>query len=71
MKSTKGMKRVGGLEKTHFDMSLRGWQIYNNTEPLDIFEEETEDGFRYSVRSCFGDYDDLTEEEVEEIFINI
>lgn len=70
MKNTKGMKRVGGLEKTHFDMSIRAWKIYNYTDPFDIYEEETEDGFRYSVRGCLGDYDDLTAEEVEEMLIN-
>lgn len=70
MKNTKGMKRVGGLEKTHFDMSFMAWKIYNHTALFDIYEEETEDGFRYSVRSFLGDYDDLTAEEVEEMLIN-
>lgn len=70
MKNTKGMKRVGGLEKTHFDMSMRAWKIYSFTDPFDIYEDETEDGYKYSVRSCLGDYDDLTAEDVEEMLIN-
>ena len=71
MKNTKGMKRVGGFEKTHFDMSFMAWKIYYRIEPVfAIYEEETEDGFRYSVRSFLGDYDDLTAEEVEEMLIN-
>lgn len=64
MKNTKHMKKFGS-EKTHLELSEQAARIYAETDPFEIFEEETEDGFLYSVRGCLGDYDDRTPYDIE------
>ena len=55
-------KRYGDT-KTHLRLSGKAWDYYSNTDPCDIYEFKTDDGFRYSL-----DYmDNLTESELIEI----
>ena len=54
------MKRIYGDEKTHLELKEKAYQIYSNTDPLRIIEEEyeNEDGekkYRYFIAAFFGD----------------
>lgn len=54
------MKRIYGNEKTHLTLTEKAEQIYSNTDPLRIIEEEYEDEdgekkYRYFIAAYFGD----------------
>lgn len=54
------MKRIYGNEKTHLNLTEKAYQIYSNTGPLRIVEEEYEDDngdkkYRYFIAAYFGD----------------
>lgn len=54
------MKRIYGNEKTHLELTDKAYQIYSNTDPLRIVEEEYEDDdgekkYRYFIAAYFGD----------------
>lgn len=54
------MKRIYGNEKTHLELTEKAYQIYSNTDPLRIVEEEYEDEdgekkYRYFIAAFFGD----------------
>lgn len=54
------MTRIYGIEKTHLTLTDKADQIYSNTDPLRIVEEEYEgeDGekkYRYFIAAFFGD----------------
>ena len=54
------MKRIYGNEKTHLELTEKAYQIYSNTDPLRIVEEEYEDEngdkkYRYFFAAYFGD----------------
>ena len=54
------MKRIYGDEKTNLNLTERAYQIYSNTDPLRIVEEEYEDEsgekkYRYFIAAYFGD----------------
>ena len=54
------MKRIYGNEKTHLELTEKAYQIYSNTDPLRITEEEYEDEngdkkYRYFIAAYFGD----------------
>ena len=54
------MKRIYGNEKTHLELTEKAYQIYSNTDPLRIIEEEYEDEdgekkYRYFIAAFFGD----------------
>ena len=54
------MKRIYESEKTHLTLTEKAYQIYNNTDPLRIIEEEYEDEdgekkYRYFIAAFFGD----------------
>ena len=54
------MKRIYGNEKTHLELTEKAYQIYSNTDPLWIVEEEYEDEngdkkYRYFIAAYFGD----------------
>ena len=54
------MKRIYGDEKTHLELTEKAYQIYSNTDPLRIVEEEYEDEngdkkYRYFIVAYFGD----------------
>ena len=54
------MKRIYGDEKTHLELTEKAYQIYSNTDPLRIIEEEYEDEdgekkYRYFIGAYFGD----------------
>ena len=54
------MKRIYGDEKTHLELTEKAYQIYSNTDPLRIVEEEYEDEdrekkYRYFIAAYFGD----------------
>lgn len=54
------MKRIYGNEKTHLTLTKKAYQIYSNTDPLRIIEEEYEDDngekkYRYFFAAYFGD----------------
>lgn len=43
------------------DLSAKAQEVYNGTDPLTIYRKD--EGF--FVRGCLGDYDNLTEKELE------
>ena len=54
------MKRIYGNEKTNLELTEKAYQIYSNTDPLRIVEEEYEDEngdkkYRYFIAAYFGD----------------
>ena len=54
------MRRIYGHEKTHLELTDKAYQIYSNTDPLRIVEEEYEDDdgekkYRYFIAAYFGD----------------
>lgn len=54
------MKRIYGDEKTNLTLTEKAYQIYSNTDPLRIVEEEYEDEdgekkYRYFIAAYFGD----------------
>ena len=54
------MKRIYGNEKTHLTLTGKADQVYSNTDPLRIVEEEYEDEdgkkkYRYFIAVYFGD----------------
>ena len=54
------MKRIYGNEKTHLTLTEKAEQIYSNTDPLRIIEEEYKDDdgekkYRYFIAAFFGD----------------
>ena len=54
------MKRIYGNEKTNLTLTEKADQIYSNTDPLRIVEEEYEDEdgekkYRYFIAAYFGD----------------
>ena len=54
------MKRIYGNEKTHLELTDKAFDIYSNTDPLRIVEEEYEDEngekkYRYFIAAFFGD----------------
>ena len=62
------MKRIYGNEKTHLTLTEKAEQIYSNTDPLRIVEEEYEDDngekkYRYFIAAYFGDKP-MTEDEL-------
>lgn len=62
------MKRIYGNEKTHLTLTEKAEQIYSNTDPLRIIEEEYEDDdgekkYRYFIATCFGNKA-MTEDEL-------
>lgn len=58
------MKKRYGDTKTSLRLSEKAERIYSDTQPLSIFEEETDDGeYRYTVTG-FLQGEDLTEDEV-------
>lgn len=58
------MKKRYGDTKTALRLSAKAERIYSDTQPLSIFEEETEDGeYRYTVTG-FLQGEDMTEDEV-------
>ena len=62
------MKRIYGNEKTHLNLTEKADQIYSNTDPLRIVEEEYEDEdgekkYRYFIAAYFGDKA-MTEDEL-------
>ena len=63
------MKRIYGDEKTHLELTEKAYQIYSNTDPLRIIEEEYEDEdgekkYRYFISAYFGDKA-MTENELK------
>ena len=62
------MKRIYGNEKTNLTLTEKAYQIYSNTDPLRIIEEEYEDEdgekkYRYFIAAFFGDKA-MTEKEI-------
>ena len=62
------MKRIYGHEKTQLELTDKAYQIYSNTDPLRIVEEEYEDEngekkYRYFIAAYFEDKA-MTETEI-------
>lgn len=66
------MRKKYGTDSTKLELSNKARIVYAGTDPLDIYEIETEDGLHYCIKDCDGTHDGLTAEQVnaflEEIF---
>lgn len=51
--------------------SFEAWKFYVSTEPLQVYEYETEDGKRYAYEGVFGENDGMTFEELQNLFEEI
>ena len=56
--------KIYGNEKTDLVLSDKAYEVYSNTDPLNIIEED--DG-TYSMKGCFGRYG-MTAEDVNRFF---
>lgn len=56
-----------GDEKTHLTLSDVAEATYSNTDRLDIYEEETENGYNYHVNFCGAWSENLTEAGVNKM----
>lgn len=66
------MKKLTIKEKANGEMAIRGMSkkaqaFFNETDPLAV--AKLSDG-SISIRGAFGDFDDLSEKECEELFEN-
>ena len=66
------MKRIYGNEKTNLTLTEKAYQIYSNTDPLRIIEEEYEDEngdkkYRYFIAAYFREKG-MTAEQINEFF---
>ena len=66
MKFTNRMKINGELAIRN--ASEKAQKYYGETDPLDVFAYETDDGWRYDVRDADGFTKDLTFEKLESWF---
>lgn len=60
------MKRFTSYQKSEGELTIRGLsakaqEVYNGTDPLIIYRKDEE----FFVRGCLGNYDNLTEKELE------
>lgn len=62
------MKHFGN-EKTHLTLSKEAFAIYSETDPLDIYEYETKDGYRYNITGAIT-AEGLTADEVNWILLS-
>lgn len=60
------MKRVYGNTNTHLTLSDKAQKYYDLTDPIEITEHETEEGFLYSVLDGGNVRTDLTEDELND-----
>lgn len=65
-KCTMDEKRRGELAMR--DLSAKAEKMYNETDPLAVYEYDTEEGTRYAIRGALGDIDDMTFEDVDRLF---
>ena len=67
MKYTQSMKAAG--EQAMLHMSSKALAFYDETDPLNVYEYENEDGeTRYAYTGCFGEKNGLTGAELEHEF---
>lgn len=59
--------KVYGNESTHLTLSDRAFDIYSNTDPLEILEHETDGEYLYSINGA----EFYTAQEVEEYLISL
>ena len=59
------MKKRYGDTKTHLELTDKARRAYDEYSPLNIFEIETDDGYRYDITGCVQ-ASGLTEAEVNE-----
>lgn len=59
------MKKHYGIHRTHLQLTEKAEAYYNNTDPLDIWEWDTANGYRYTMTGA-DEIDDL----VTESFLN-
>ena len=69
------MKRYTSTEKNNGEFAVRRLSdkargVYNGTDPMSIFELDTDDGIRYDVRGLY-DADSLTFDELQEFLEGI
>lgn len=67
------MRKFTVEEKRNGELAVRGMSkkaqaFYNGTDPLAVYEYDTEDGRRYAYDGGIGTAEDLTFEEIERIF---
>ena len=51
-------------------LSEKAQECYSSTDPLDIYEVETDEGVVYFVRGCLGNYDGMTFEQLDSFLVN-
>lgn len=63
------MKKYGATT-TNLKLTEKAEKIYSVTEPCEIIEHETEDGYRYSISGII-EAENLTNEQINEIFLEM
>ena len=68
-KKGKKMKHYGS-ENTHLKLTGKAFDNYTNSDPLDIYERETDKGLRYNITGII-EMNDLTEKELIDILVSM
>lgn len=67
--------KFNNKQKVNAELSLRSLsekaqECYSSTDPLDIYEVETDEGVVYFVRGCLGNYDGMTFEQLDSFLVD-
>ncbi len=67
--------KFNNKQKLNAELSLRSLsekaqECYSSTDPLDIYEVETDEGVVYFVRGCLGNYDGMTFEQLDSFLVD-
>lgn len=63
-------KRYGDVD-THFNLTGKALWFYDGTDPISIYETETDDGYRYTLDFCGEITANLTEPELVNILTDL
>ena len=70
MKKFTNSEKVAG-ELAVRRMSQKAREFYNGTDPLAVYEYDADNGKRYAYSGAIGEDEDLTFEELQEVFENL
>jgi hypothetical protein len=65
------MKEKVAGEMAIRSMNEKAQEFYAGTDPLTVFEYDTENGKRYKIIGALGSRDDMTFTELEEMFTEL
>ena len=64
MKKHTNQQKING-ELAARSLSLKARNFIDDTDPLTIYQVETDEGTRFDMESCVGQYENITFEELQ------